>query len=119
VLDLLRAYRWPGNVRELRNVISRYALLGFSGRALFDENEPASPGAAAPAATPDWQGRPYHQARQHVLDRFEVEFTKDAMVRANGVMLRAAELAGMARSSFYRLVEKHGIREGRETDPEK
>ncbi len=124
VLDLLRSYRWPGNVRELRNVVSRYALLGFSGRALFDEQSPDSRGgadaaAAAASAAADWQGRPYHQARQVVLDRFEVEFTKDAMERANGVMLRAAELAGMARSSFYRLVEKHGIRDLQDPEQER
>jgi transcriptional regulator with GAF, ATPase, and Fis domain len=116
VLDLLRAYRWPGNVRELRNVVQRYGLLGFSGRALFDHasstairvSPPASGGASS--ATSDWVGRKYHDARQIVLDRFEHEFTRDALARANGVMLRAAELAGMARSSFYRMVEKHGIR---------
>jgi DNA-binding NtrC family response regulator len=121
VLELLRSYRWPGNVRELRNVVSRYALLGFSGRALFDEQVPgaAHSAAAAPAGVPDWQGRPYHEARQQVLDRFEVEFTRDAIARAHGVMLRAAELSGMARSSFYRLVEKHGVRDVREPDPER
>jgi len=123
VLDLLRAYRWPGNVRELRNVVSRYALLGFSGRALFDEQVPGAQAAAqaSPGAVvvPDWQGRPYHEARQQVLDRFEVEFTRDAITRANGVMLRAAELSGMARSSFYRLVEKHGVRDVREPDPDR
>jgi len=69
------------------------------------------PRKCKPPATPsDWAGRRYHEARQIVLDRFEVEFAKDALSRANGVMLRAAELAGMARSSFYRMVEKHGIR---------
>ena len=121
VLDLLRSYRWPGNVRELRNVVSRYALLGFSGRALFDEQVPGSAHAAVThaAGVPDWQGRPYHEARQQVLDRFEAEFTKDAITRANGVMLRAAELSGMARSSFYRLVEKHGVRDVRDPEPER
>ncbi len=121
ILDLLRSYRWPGNVRELRNVVSRYALLGFSGRALFDDQSPDARARGAPPAegAADWQGRPYHQARQVVLDRFEVEFTKDAIGRANGVMLRAAELAGMARSSFYRLVEKHGIRDAQDPDADK
>ena len=110
ILELLRAYRWPGNVRELKNVVQRYALLGFSGKALFDEPQHKMPGGAATGANPDWSGRTFHDAKQMVIDRFESDFTRDVLARANGVMLRAAELAGMARSSFYRMVEKHGIR---------
>ena len=114
ILELLRAYRWPGNVRELKNVVQRYALLGFSGRNLFDDAPEARlvrRSAPLPGGE-DFGGLGYHAARQAILDRFEAAFVADALARAGGVMLRAAELAGLARSSFYRMVEKHGVRAG-------
>jgi DNA-binding NtrC family response regulator len=106
VLSLLRCYQWPGNVRELKNVVRRYAFFGFSH--LFDGEVPGTTGPKAPPADQGWKGLSYHAARQQVLDRFEAAFIQDALDRAGGVVVHAAELAGMARSSFYRMVERHG-----------
>jgi transcriptional regulator with PAS, ATPase and Fis domain len=99
---LLRSYGWPGNVRELRNVIDRYALLGVRDVGnLFDrEHEQALSDAGDLAALP------YNQARRVALDRFERVYLPEVLRRAGGVVARAAELAEVARPSFYRMLER-------------
>ena len=49
---------------------------------------------------------PYHEARKIVLDRFEEKYLPRVLERAGGVMARAAELAQVARPSFYRMLER-------------
>jgi DNA-binding NtrC family response regulator len=106
---MLVAYRWPGNVRELRNVVLRYATLGARDRdALFGSG-----------AFGDRRGMPsledlaqlgYHDARAKVLERFEEAYIPAVLERAGGVVSKAAELAGVARPSFYRMVDRQRTR---------
>jgi DNA-binding NtrC family response regulator len=49
---------------------------------------------------------PYHEARRIVLERFEREYLPGVLERAGGVVARAAELAQVARPSFYRMMER-------------
>ena len=48
----------------------------------------------------------FHEARKIVLDRFEEAYLPRVLARADGVVARAAELAGVARPSFYRMLER-------------
>jgi transcriptional regulator of acetoin/glycerol metabolism len=48
----------------------------------------------------------YHVARKLVLDRLDEEYLPRVLERAEGVVARAAELAGVARPSFYRMLER-------------
>ncbi|MBK6694869.1 MAG: sigma 54-dependent Fis family transcriptional regulator [Myxococcales bacterium] len=98
--SMLAAYPWPGNVRELRNVVERYAVFG-SERGLFDRAS-----AVARSADDDLASLTYHEARKIVLDRFEEQYLPRVLERASGVMSRAAELAGVARPSFYRMMAR-------------
>ena len=105
VASMLLAYRWPGNVRELRNVVERHALLGTDARGLFDAAmEPGGGGGGA--LEEDLAELTYHEARKRVLDRFDERYLPKVLARADGVMTRAAELAGVARPSFYRMIER-------------
>ncbi|MDB4998791.1 MAG: Response regulator of zinc sigma-54-dependent two-component system [Myxococcaceae bacterium] len=129
VLALLRAYAWPGNVRELKNVVQRYAHLGFSEAELFDAPVEAAPSSTSlsPLANETTAvagerviamdglllDRPYHDARRLLLERFEAEYVPRVLARAGGVVSRAAELAQIARPTFYRLAAKL---EGRKPD---
>jgi transcriptional regulator with PAS, ATPase and Fis domain len=99
--SMLVAHEWPGNVRELRNVVERYAI-GFDARNLFDEAKSVSD-ATAPE---DLAALPYHEARKLVLDRFDEVYLPRVLDRADGVVTKAAELAGVARPSFYRMLER-------------
>ena len=98
--SMLTAYAWPGNVRELRNVVERYAVFG-SGEDFFTETKREARTAAVELST-----LPYHEAKKVVLDRFEEEYLPQVLERAGGVVAKAAEFAGVARPSFYRMIER-------------
>jgi DNA-binding NtrC family response regulator len=106
---MLVAYRWPGNVRELRNVVLRYATLGARDRdALFGTG--AFGNRRAMPSLEELARLPYHEARQSVLERFEDAYIPAVLERAGGVVSKAAELAGVARPSFYRMVDRQRSR---------
>jgi DNA-binding NtrC family response regulator len=102
---VLSSHGWPGNVRELRNVIARLAA------------QPASLGELLPAAggarDPLFDGarlRPLSEARGQAGDEFERRYLTEALARADGNISAAAELAGVSRQLFTKLVAKHGLR---------
>jgi DNA-binding NtrC family response regulator len=101
LVSMFEACPWQGNVRELRNTVERWSALGRLDRSLFDD----PPGASA---SPDDElaKLPFHEARKIVLDRFEEKYLPRVLARANGVVTRAAELAQVARPSFYRMLER-------------
>ncbi|MBX3185718.1 MAG: sigma 54-dependent Fis family transcriptional regulator [Labilithrix sp.] len=99
--SMLTAYPWPGNVRELRNVVERYAVLGTP---TLDIHQHAV--AMMGATDPGISLLSYQEARQIVLDRFEEAYVPRVLERANGVVTKAAELARVARPSFYRMLER-------------
>jgi transcriptional regulator with PAS, ATPase and Fis domain len=99
--SMLVAYSWPGNVRELRNVIEQHAVLGSDAKGLFEEAKAMTRSADAELAN-----LTYHEARKLVLDRFDEEYLPRVLDRAEGVVARAAELAGVARPSFYRMLDR-------------
>jgi DNA-binding NtrC family response regulator len=114
-LDRLAGYHWPGNVRELRNVIARAVALSPPGTT-FDRmpillrpgataNEPARSAAA---------DRPFHEAKDELVGRFEREYLEDLLRRASGNMTEAAKRAGLERKYLYRLLERVGIQRPRE-----
>jgi transcriptional regulator with PAS, ATPase and Fis domain len=109
---LLVAYAWPGNVRELRNVIDRYALFGArDAHGLFDAG-------SAGAGAEDLSVLPFEEARRRAIDRFEQFYVPRVLERAQNSMARAAELAGVARQSFYRMAERVGLHRGKSEDDE-
>jgi DNA-binding NtrC family response regulator len=57
---------------------------------------------------------PLHEARRRALDQFEKAYVPRVLARAGGVVARAAELAGVARPSFYRMLERLALRSERD-----
>jgi DNA-binding NtrC family response regulator len=51
----------------------------------------------------------YHVARDRVLAEFEKSYLTFIVTRAGGNMSRAARLAGVDRTTLYRLIEKHDL----------
>jgi DNA-binding NtrC family response regulator len=111
-LDRLVAYSWPGNVRELRNVISRALALSAPG-APFAEMPILMRGATGedPEVATSFQAdRPFHEAKDALITRFEREYLADLIARHGENLSEAARVAGLERKYLYRLLEKSGLR---------
>jgi DNA-binding NtrC family response regulator len=112
-LDRLTAYHWPGNVRELRNVIARAVALSAPGTPFDRMPVLLRAGTASPEARAQ-ADRPFHQAKDELVGRFEREYLEDLMRRSGGRMTEAARRAGLERKYLYRLLERVGIERPRE-----
>jgi len=54
----------------------------------------------------------YHEARRAAIEHFEREYCRSLLQACDGVVVRAAERAGISRQMFHRLLQKHGLQEG-------
>jgi DNA-binding NtrC family response regulator len=116
-LASLCARRWPGNVRELQNVIEHAVVMLEPGQDVRPDDIPLggeTPSAAAPDdatrfVTDDVLGQSYHVARERVIAQFEQRYLAWLVSRAGGNMSKAARLAGVDRTTLYRLMERHGL----------
>ena len=113
-LRALKAHSWPGNVRELQNVMEHAVVMLEPGAEVRSEDlpflaVPAGPeeqGLAADAAAADGS---YYDARDKLLAKFDKQFLQRVIARAGGNLSKAARLAGIDRTTFYRLMERHGL----------
>jgi len=97
-------HSWPGNIRELEHALER-ALLLARGEALTLADFPAE--IAARAAEIADEGR-YRSAR----DSWERRYLEDLLREAGGSVGKAAELAGLHRSTLYEKLARYGLVEG-------
>ena len=105
----LEQYDWPGNIRELENVIERAVALEQSPAILPESlpptvRRPRAPAGAAPIYLPDGG----FDLEQHVQG-IEREYIAEALRRANGVQVRAAEILGMSFRSFRYYAKKYNL----------
>jgi len=116
-LERLERYHWPGNVRELRNVITRAVALAGP-----DDDFQSLPFVLRPtAAAPDdgmtvRADKPFHEAKDALVARFEREYLEDLVKRADGNLSQAARIAGLERKFLYKLLERAGLRQKAEPD---
>ncbi|MEQ9399178.1 MAG: sigma-54 dependent transcriptional regulator [Longimicrobiales bacterium] len=105
---------WPGNVREMRNVIEHLVVLAEEGSTIepddipyLDDGGELDPFASgSPFASVMSLG--YHEAREKVLTEFETQYLRHVVDTAEGNISDAARIAGVDRTTLYRLMEKHG-----------
>jgi two-component system response regulator PilR (NtrC family) len=120
----LECHPWPGNVRELENALERAVALEQTPMVLPDSLPDAVRGvlagggiargvetaAAGPAPVPPGDSWPPDgfDLERHVQD-IERQCIAEALRRANGVKVRAAELLGMSFRSFRYYLKKYEI----------
>jgi two-component system, NtrC family, response regulator PilR len=111
-LSLLTQYAWPGNIRELENAIERAVALERTPTILPDSlpehlgQRTAEAPVAAPAdAFPDAG----FDLERHVQE-IEREYIAEALRRAGGVKVKAAELLGMSFRSFRYYTKKYNLK---------
>jgi two-component system, NtrC family, response regulator PilR len=109
-MDLLEAYDWPGNIRELENVIERAVALEKS-QTILPESLPEHIAKRAPKGTVGVGVLPESgfNLEEHV-EGLEKEYITQALVRAGGVQVKAAELLGMTFRSFRYYAKKYNLK---------
>ena len=110
-LDRLQRYHWPGNVRELRNVITRAVALAGPDDDFQSMPFVLRPTAGAPEVQTARADRPFHEAKDEVVAKFEREYLTDLVQRAAGNLSQAARAAGLERKFLYKLLERAGLRQ--------
>jgi two-component system response regulator PilR (NtrC family) len=109
-MELLVQHDWPGNIRELENVIERAVALEGTPTVL-PESLPASIRQVTPRgiAVPDSLPETGFDLEAHVKE-IERGYIAQALERAGGVQVKAAELVGMSFRSFRYYVKKYNLR---------
>jgi DNA-binding NtrC family response regulator len=111
----LCAYPWRGNVRELQNVIEHLAVIAAPGSPIApDQLQLAGDATHVPGANPaslvsTVLEESYHVARDRVIAQFERQYLTWLVNRASGNMSKAARIAGVDRTTLYRMMERHGL----------
>ena len=114
----LQANPWRGNVRELQNLIEHAVVLLESAAEIRAEDLPfrSTPPLPAPHTDNgidlDFGGAmeaSYYDARDRLVATFEREYLSRALARSGGNLSKAARQAGIDRTSFYRLMQRHGL----------
>jgi transcriptional regulator of acetoin/glycerol metabolism len=95
--------RWPGHVRELQNRIQRATLVCTSGTIQPDD---LGLGSNPPMARPADIARQVESAEEPGPEHAAIE---EALVRAGGVVSRAAADLGVSRQALYRRMKRLDI----------
>jgi two-component system, NtrC family, response regulator PilR len=110
-MELLMRHEWPGNIRELENVIERAIALEATPAILSESLPPAIRGGNGRAGATATDALPAtgFDLEAHVQD-IERAYIAQALQRAGGVQVKAAELLGMSFRSFRYYVKKYNLR---------
>jgi len=113
-MQALQSHSWPGNVRELQNVIEHMVVLLEPGAEIQVDDipfldRPAGVSGQPGTFTMQFFEEQYHVARERLIASFEQGYLGWLVDRAAGNMSRAARIAGVDRTTLYRLMEKHAL----------
>jgi len=111
VAALLRDYHWPGNVRQLCNAIERACALGRPPTLGLEDLPPEIRGEdAGMTIAPDGADGTFQEMKARRIATMEKTYIEALLQKHDGNVTHCSEEAGMARSAFQKLMQKHGIR---------
>ncbi|HEY0252553.1 MAG TPA: sigma-54 dependent transcriptional regulator, partial [Kofleriaceae bacterium] len=113
-LEVMGDYFWPGNVRELENAVLHSLALHRGETIVPDALPPAVTGRAkgTGVSISDDEGEeltPLTEAKRRASAVFEKRYLVRVMERSKGSVSEAARLAGLDRTNFRRLLQRHGL----------
>jgi two-component system, NtrC family, response regulator PilR len=110
----LKEYSWPGNIRELENAMERAVALERTPTILPESlpdqirDQPADAPSGAAAAADGFPDAGFDLERH--VQHIEREYIAEALRRAGGVKVKAAELLGMSFRSFRYYTKKYNLK---------
>jgi len=116
-LEAMTEYAWPGNVRELENAVL-HAIALRRGESIGPESLPpqvagrgrANSGSVVVDSADDGDELVgLTEAKRRASTAFEKRYLMRVMEKAKGSVSEAARLAGLDRTNFRRLLQRHGI----------
>jgi DNA-binding NtrC family response regulator len=121
VLAEMAHHDWPGNVRELRNYVERSLVFDVAGPASgrrsaqsllppIGTSLPPSTGSHPSAAA----NLPFRVAKEQAIEDFERRYLAALLAHAGGNVSRAARRAQMDRMYLHKLLQRYGLRAGRD-----
>jgi len=100
--EAIEGHKWPGNVRELENAVKRAVIMADGNRIARDDL--GLTGAAV-------KSEPVNL--RQVREEAERKAIIRALSRADGNLVKAAELLGVSRPTLYDLLNRFGLKAGR------
>jgi two-component system, NtrC family, response regulator HydG len=113
-LEVMLKHPWPGNVRQLENALMSSIAL-HHGDVIAPESLPQDISPRAKGSQPieliseDDTLLPLTEAKRRASNLYERNYLLKVMERAKGSVSEAARLAGIDRTNFRRLLQRHGI----------
>lgn len=107
-LSALEQHDWPGNVRELENRIMRACLVATETRIEPSDLDLGGPSAAS-VSQPARRASAPPLTGESTPPSAERDLVEGALIRAGGVVARAAAELGLSRQAMYRRMERLGI----------
>jgi DNA-binding NtrC family response regulator len=115
-MEKLQRHRWPGNVRELKNFVERAVLLTQGDQIETKFLTTSDPIAATPSQSPAGassmvelaiaEGLPFKDAKNRLVEEFELEYWTRLLERTDGNVSKAARHAGVHRKSVEYILKK-------------
>jgi DNA-binding NtrC family response regulator/tetratricopeptide (TPR) repeat protein len=96
---------WPGNVRELENAVRHAVALGLRADVVTLSLLPPPINQPAGEALPD----PRHGRLSDLVEAFETERVRAALIESGGNKSRAAESLGLTRKGLRNKIRRYGI----------
>ena len=107
-LNYLTGYDWPGNIRQLENVVESCMVL-VPGNVIEEENLPAEIRDEESQFKSAVDLLPVQLDLADTLQKIEAALIRRALVRADLVQVKAAEILNISKSLLQYKLKKYGI----------
>ena len=106
--QMLLDYAWPGNIRELRNIIERICIMA-PGPLLEPGYLPPELHLLPARKTASTAATPALQGLEHAVADLEQQLIRQALIQAEGNVVKAALLLKIPRGTLRYKMEKYGL----------